>query len=115
MNPRMSSSTWAARVIGASALWLSACDPTGTPPPPAPQLDAAAATPPTASLGSGSDASVPTASSVFAPASATAGDPALGRSNRALTPAQESTAMPLPGQNNDHSAPLGPPKRASAP
>ena len=41
--------------------------------------------------------------------------PPAGRTNRAMTGAQESNAMPLPGQNNGHSAPLTPPKRASGP
>jgi hypothetical protein len=39
----------------------------------------------------------------------------LGRSNNTMSATQESTAMPMPGQNNDHSAPLGPARRASAP
>jgi hypothetical protein len=41
------------------------------------------------------------------PAEAKPAEPAsAGRGNAAMSPAQESTAMPLPGQNNDHSAPL---------
>jgi hypothetical protein len=32
-----------------------------------------------------------------------------------MTQSQESSAMPMPGQNNDHSAPVGPAKRASSP
>jgi hypothetical protein len=32
-----------------------------------------------------------------------------------MSRAQESAAMPLPGQNNDHSAPLIPAKPASQP
>jgi hypothetical protein len=42
-------------------------------------------------------------------------DPKPGRSNDTISAAQESTAMPMPGQNNDHSAPLGPAKRATSP
>ena len=68
------------------------------------------------------DASVPSASSVFkapaAAASAAAGaaDPAASaaqaRANAELTPAQESRSMPMPGQANDHSVPVVPPKPA---
>jgi hypothetical protein len=65
--------------------------------------------------GSTGDPSVPSADSVLAPAKATKTDPAAGRSNTTMSSAQESTAMPMPGQNNDHSAPLGPARRASAP
>jgi len=61
------------------------------------------------------DTSVPSASSVFAPAPAASVDPAAGRANKPMSQAQESTAMPMPGQNNDHSAPLTPAKPASAP
>jgi hypothetical protein len=32
-----------------------------------------------------------------------------------MTRDQESSAMPMPGQNNDHSAPVGAAKRASSP
>lgn len=55
------------------------------------------------------DTSVPTASSVMAPAevapTASKGSPPATRSNATLTDKQESTAMPLGGQANDHSAP----------
>ena len=40
-----------------------------------------------------------------------------GRSNTSLTRSEEANAMPLPGQNNDHSAPVTPssaPKRANS-
>ncbi len=60
------------------------------------------------------DPSVPTTTSVLTPAPAASSAVAQsGRSNKTLTRAEESTAMPLPGQNNDHSAPLA--KPASAP
>ena len=64
---------------------------------------------------SAGDTSVPDAASVFAPASASASsaDASAGRSNRPMSGAQESAAMPMPGQNNDHSAPLGPARPAS--
>jgi hypothetical protein len=45
----------------------------------------------------------------------TKADSKAGRSNAGLSAAQESGAMPMPGQNNDHSAPLPAPKGASSP
>lgn len=62
------------------------------------------------------DTSVPSAAAVLPPASETprAATPA-GRTNRTMSPTQESTAMPLPGQANDHSAPMAPASRASSP
>ena len=66
------------------------------------------------------DASLPSASSVFdAPAAAaSAAVPAASavqaRANGSLSPAQESGAMPLPGQANDHSVPVSPPKAATS-
>ena len=63
---------------------------------------------------SGADASVPSAASVMAPAmQASAADAATGRDNKTMSRAEESTAMPMAGQNNDHSAPLPPARRAS--
>jgi hypothetical protein len=64
---------------------------------------------------SGADTSVPAADAVFNAASKTRLDPAAGRSNSAMSQAQQSNAMPMPGQNNDHSAALAPAKRASGP
>jgi hypothetical protein len=64
----------------------------------------------------GSDPSVPAAESVLTPvASPAAAGSAAGRSNSPMTAAQESSAMPLPGQANGHSAPLVPVKAASSP
>lgn len=62
------------------------------------------------------DASVPPADSVVMPAgNAPRADATAGRANAAMTRREESSAMPMPGQNNDHSAPLAPAKRASGP
>lgn len=97
----------------ASMLGLGACDKTPSRPP-APIVEPVQVDSGTAAGPAGST-SVPSADSVFAPASAPKADAAAGRSNSALSAAQQSTAMPMPGQNNDHSAPLGPAKRASAP
>jgi hypothetical protein len=63
--------------------------------------------------GSNPNTSVPPSAAIIAPPPATKTDPAAGRSNSTMSQAQESTAMPMPGQNNDHSAPLTPDKRAS--
>lgn len=96
-----------------AATLLSACSKTPSlPPAPLTTPVQGASAPTTAGA---VDKSVPEASSVLPPAVATKVDPAAGRSNRAMTREQESSAMPIPGQNNDHSAALTPGKRASGP
>jgi hypothetical protein len=55
---------------------------------------------------------VPAADAVVTPATATKADAPAGRTNSSMTREQESSKMPLPGQNNDHSAPLSPAKPA---
>lgn len=70
---------------------------------------------PTSNTSGTRDVSVPAADAVLTPAPATPVDPAAGRANKTMSRTQESSAMPLPGQNNDHSAPLPPAKRASSP
>jgi hypothetical protein len=93
------------------ALSLGACDRT----PPEPQLSPASSDS-VAQAASAPLVSVPPAESVLAtPATAAKTDPTAGRSNSPMSRAQESSAMPMPGQNNDHSAPLNPPKPASGP
>ena len=86
----------------AALLSLGACD--NKPPPtlPAPQVGA-----PTANPATRPDTSVPAAETVFnAGGVAPKADAAAARSNSTMTRTQESTAMPMAGQNNDHSAPL---------
>lgn len=62
------------------------------------------------------DTSVPAADSVMSPApGASQPGAAATRSNSGMTAAQESSAMPMAGQNNDHSAPVATGKRASSP
>lgn len=65
------------------------------------------------------DASLPSASSVFnapvatvplAGAASPAASAPQARANADLSAAQESRAMPMPGQANDHSVPVVPPK-----
>ncbi len=58
-----------------------------------------------ASIASGSSTGVPTAESVFPNITATQPAPPTGRPSGAMTKEQESRGMPIPGQNNDHSAP----------
>ena len=80
-----------------------------------PRPSAATSTPAVPSV---SDPSVPPANSVVSPATVpTAQDAASGRATGTMTKAQESSAMPMPGQVNNHSTPaLDPVKRgASAP
>ncbi len=103
-------------LLSLTALALVSCGRVDPPQPPA------QSPPPAVSDGGpaplrGPDPSLPRAADVVpqAPAASTAGSQ-TGRSTGALSPAQESAGMPLPGQNNDHSAPLGtPPRAASSP
>lgn len=96
-----------------AAILLSACSKTPTLPPAPLTTPVQGATAPTTT--GAADKSVPEASSVLPPAVATKVDPAAGRTNSAMSREQESSTMPIPGQNNDHSAPLTPAKRASGP
>ncbi len=98
----------------AAALLLSACDKDRTDPAmtyatPA-KVESSVA--PAAAAG---DTSVPPAASVLTSAPATPQPASAARTNNDLTRAQESTAMPLAGQSNDHSAPLAAGKAASTP
>jgi hypothetical protein len=58
---------------------------------------------------------VPSAESAFPPTNAGKQDQTQGRSDGTRVPSQGSTGVQMPGQNNDHSAPLGASGRASAP
>ena len=98
----------------ASVLWLSACDKAQTTTP-TPMVDTPVATESGVTAGSADDPSVPSAQSALSPATVTKAGPTIARSNGTMSEAQESAAMPMPGQNNDHSLPVGQPKRASAP
>jgi hypothetical protein len=107
---------WAAAVVCLLAAGLIGCQ--KTPDASRPAVPDAAA-PGTAKTFPGTQSESPTTTSVapgevgVAPATAKASEPAAsGRTNNSMTRAQESNAMPLPGQNNDHSAPL--PKPASS-
>lgn len=62
------------------------------------------------------DTSVPPAQAVLpTQASPPTSSPPGTRNQKSMTRADESTAMPMAGQANDHSAPLPPARRASAP
>lgn len=95
------------------AATLTACDrPASDPSVPRPEPARVEAAP---SAAGASGTSVPAADTVLLPGVTGQPDPKAARSNAGLSTAQESGAMPLPGQNNDHSAPLTPPKGASSP
>lgn len=105
------SPAWAGAGLLVLTLLLGACDKAPSDPPSPMTAPASAGNAP--ATDGGRDPSVPDAGSVPAPLPAPKADAAAGRSNSTLTPAQESGAMPLPGQNNDHSAPQAPARRAS--
>lgn len=101
-------------VVGLTALMMSACDkrPSNVP---VPVLERATVYTGSAAPPAG-NTSVPSADTVVAPAGdAPKGPAAAGRANQSMTRAEESAAMPMAGQNNDHSAPVTPAKRASGP
>jgi hypothetical protein len=100
-----------AALAASTILLLSACDKNAADPP-MPRTEVFPVAPTIAG-----DTSVPSASSVMAPAEAAPpkDSPPATRSNEALTGAQESAAMPMGGQANDHSAPKPAEAAASAP
>ena len=103
-----------------SALCLVACKPSPSLPsgpaaPPTPRVDAGRPDL-TRPMSPSSDSSVPSAGTVLAaPATAVKPPAPAARSNDALTPAQESRSMPMPGQANDHSVPQVPAKPGDKP
>lgn len=104
--------------LSATALLLTACgrEVIEPPLPPAVTSTQAAAAMPPPGAARDSDTSVPSAASVFAsdaPASSAA--TASTRTNATLTDAQESTAMPMAGQADSHSAPKATDQSASSP
>ncbi len=99
--------------IALVALSMSACDkkPTAPPTPQVSNLRIEAGAAPA----SAPDSWTPSADSASAPGPVATTPPTGERSNRAMTRAQESSAMPMAGQNNDHSAALSAAKAASRP
>lgn len=113
VGPKSPSPAVQAAALIVTVLVLSACNKAPSQPP-TPVIEPAQnpTVPATAGV---MDTSVPDASSVLTPAIPASADPAAGRSNSVMSRTQESGAMPLPGQNNDHSAQLTPAKPASSP
>lgn len=94
---------WTLVTVFACGALLSACDKLPKQPP-TPTMSQPAVAP------SAADPSVPSAASVFAPGNGAKADPAPGNTDGNRKPAQESDTKLLPGQNNDHSAPLSTPR-----
>ena len=90
----------------ACVMSLSACDKKPSDPP-TPVLSSPVPVGTGTPAGTPTDPSLPSAASVF-PSGTT--DPALAKTDGTRKPAQESDTKPMPGQNNDHSAPLSPAK-----
>lgn len=93
--------------LSACVVFLVACDKT-TPAPPTPMLSQPVAAEPAATADTEVNTSVPSAASVLLPPNDAQGDPAAGETDGTRKPKQESDEKLLPGQNNDHSAPLSP-------
>lgn len=99
-----------AAALGLTALLLVACDKRPGDPLMPPPATVSTSTSTGSAASPAADPSLPTAASVIAPAAegTAAPAPSTGRTNAGLTNSQESSAMPMAGQNNDHSAPLAP-------
>lgn len=101
-------------VCSLSVLLLGACEPDRSAPP-VPRVEPVRVETGSTQQGA-TNTSVPAAESVFSPAAvAPTPTPTAVRTNKALTRAEEANAMPIAGQANDHSAPTGAARRASAP
>lgn len=98
----------------AAALGLGACG-QAQHDPPSVQVGPPSTEAPRAAVTAG-DTSVPAAQGVLTAQPTTPTVTAPGtRTQKSMSRADESTAMPMAGQANDHSAPLPPARRASAP
>ena len=90
-------------------LLLTACDKTPTAQP-TPIVNQPVPAEAGASAGADVNTSVPPAASVFPPANSVQAEPVEKETDGTRKPSQEPEAMPvlkpMPGQNNDHSAPL---------
>lgn len=100
----------AAIALSACLLALAACDRTPPAVPPTPIADTPAPAESGAVAGSEIDVPVPSAASVFPSESVTPTPLAATETDGTRKPALEPEAVPIlkpmPGQNNDHSAPL---------
>jgi len=99
----------AAIALCAGVMVVSACDKTA-PAPPKPVVSMPAPAESGFTAGPAIDPSLPSAASVFPSGTAAQVDPAPGKTDGTRKPAQESAGVLMPGQNNDHSAPLSPAK-----
>jgi hypothetical protein len=99
--------------LAVATLMISACD--KIPERPTPHISTAEQQRAASTIIIGSVTGVPSAESVF-PASPKAQPiPPTDRPYGVMMPAQEMSGMPIPGQNNDHSAPVATTKPASNP
>lgn len=96
-------------------LLLAGCDKTPPNVLPTPTVDAPLRGESGARAGPTVDPSLPTTGSAFPSGTANKADPTLATPDGTRKPAKESTGAPMPGQNNDHSAPLATAKGASSP
>ena len=103
----------AVAALCACALLLSACEKTPAKPP-TPVMDRPALTGYSAVPAPVEHQSVPSAETALSPSNATNPVVPPMRSDGNRSPSQESTGAVMPGQNNDHSAPLASEKPASA-
>lgn len=100
-------------VCGLSALLLGACERDRLNPP-VPRVEPSQAGNPMQNAGT--NTTVPSAETVLSPAAETPKPAATGvTENKSMTRAEDATGMPLAGQANDHSAPVGAARRASGP
>ena len=100
-------------VCGLSALLLGACERDRLNSP-VPRVEPSQVVNPMQSAGT--NTTVPSAETVLSPAAETPKPAATGvRENKSMTLAEEAIAMPMAGQANDHSAPVGAARRASGP
>ena len=103
----------ASAALCACAFLLSACEKTPTKPP-TPLMDRPALTGSIAVPAPVEHQSVPSAETALSPANATNPVVQPARTDGNRSPSQESTGAVMPGQNNDHSAPLASEKPAKA-
>lgn len=97
-KPMVASVAWRLGLL--SLLALAACDTRVLPDPAMPRTETAQPVNSPAS-----DPSLPSAAIVQSlPAAKTASDDSGSRTRGAMTPAQQSNAMPMPGQVNNHSS-----------
>lgn len=101
-------------LAGFAALLMSACDkrPSNAP---LPVVERVTANTGSTAAPAGSTSVPPADTVVTPPGDVPKGAATAGRANQSMTRAEESAAMPMAGQNNDHSAPVAPAKRASSP